>query len=194
MDAIDVIIEKINEQGKMERQEFKKNRVAEIETNFLVEERQVVKDHELQLARQLEQVDKQAQQRSNRLIVEARQEALKSKQNYLTRLFEEAYEQMTQWSVEETQAFAYGVLKKLNLKEVIFIPGGGMNSEVFTPEWLKNTEDALQMTLRLGDKTKGSEFGFLIEYQGVQYNFFYRDLLLEERKTNGRALMQVLFS
>lgn len=77
MDAIDVIIEKINEQGNTERNDYKNNRLAEIETNYLVEERKINKEHELQLARQTEQVHKQAQQRINRLTVEARQDALK---------------------------------------------------------------------------------------------------------------------
>ena len=194
MDAIDVIIEKINEQGANERQEFKKNRVAEIETNFLVEERRVTKEHEVQFERQLEQVTKQAQQRTNRLTVEARQETLKSKQNYLTRLFEEVYEEMIQWNAEESRQFAKGILKKLNLKEAIFIPGGGMATAIFTAEWLKEMSDELQIDIELTKPSQGSEYGFLIEHQGVQYNFFYRDLLLEERKTKGLALMQALFS
>ena len=89
MDAIDVIIEKINEQGNTERNDYKNNRLAEIETNYLVEERKINQDHELQLARQTEQVHKQAQQRINRLTVGARQDALKKKQSYLERLFDE---------------------------------------------------------------------------------------------------------
>lgn len=194
MDAIDLIIEKINEQGNKERTDFKKNRLAEIETNFLVEERKIIKEHELQLARQTEQVQKQAQQRMNRLTVEARQEALKKKQSYLERLFEEVSVLMIEWSIEETRAFASGVLAKLQLKEALFIPGGAMNPAIFTPEWSQEIGNQLGMNLILASPSKTLEYGFLVEHEGVQYNFFYRDLLLEERKNNGREFMQVLFS
>ncbi|MHC5267826.1 hypothetical protein ACYSNO_01370 [Enterococcus sp. LJL98] len=194
MDAIDVIIEKINAQATNERQEYKKSRLAEIETRFLVEKRQVLKEHESQLARQLEQVTKQAQQRKNRLTIEARQDSLKTKQSYLTRLFDEVYEQMTRWDIEETRQFAFHILEKLDLKEGILIPGGAMSPDIFTTEWLRETEKALQVTLALGERSRVLEYGFLIENQGVQYNFFYRDLLLEERKMKGHALMDALFS
>lgn len=194
MDAIDVIIEKINEQGNTERNDYKNNRLAEIETNYLVEERKINQDHELQLARQTEQVHKQAQQRINRLTVEARQDALKKKQSYLERLFDEVAVVMAEWSIEETQAFAFGVLKTLQLKQATFIPGGLMDSSIFTTEWITETAKKLDMSLTLAPTSKTLEYGFLVEHEGVQYNFFYRDLLLEERKNKGREFMQVLFS
>ncbi|MFC4709676.1 hypothetical protein ACWOEJ_00360 [Enterococcus eurekensis] len=194
MDAIDLIIEKINEQGANERNELKESRFAEIDTNFIVEQRKLVKEHEAQLAKQTEQVQKAHQQRSNRLTVEARQNALKKRQSYLERLFDEVHQQMVAWTVEETQTFVKGILTKLELKEVTILPAGKMNPSIFAQTWLEAVSQELAMTITLGATQTQADYGFLIEHEGVQYNFLYRDLLLEERKQKGRAVMESLFS
>ena len=67
MDAIQKIIGKINEQAQAERQEFEKNRLAEIDTNFLVEQRKIMQEHEQQLVKQTEQMQKRFQQKKNSL-------------------------------------------------------------------------------------------------------------------------------
>ena len=86
------------------------------------------------------------------------------------------------------------ILKTLELKQATFIPGGLMDSSIFTTEWITETAKKLDMSLTLAPTSKTLEYGFLVEHEGVQYNFFYRDLLLEERKNKGREFMQVLFS
>ena len=59
MDAIDVIIDKINTQGSIERAELKDLRLEEIDTNFIVEKRKLDKPHEEQLVKQSEQSKKE---------------------------------------------------------------------------------------------------------------------------------------
>lgn len=194
MDAIDLIIEKINQQGIEERNELKESRLAEIDTHFLVEQRKLIKDHELQLEKQTDQIKKAHQQRSNRLTVEARQNALKKKQAYLERLFDEVRQQMIDWTVEETQSFAKGILKQLQLAEVTILPAGKMDPAIFNDAWSETTSKELNMTITIGAPQLQADYGFLIEHQGVQYNFLYRDLLLEERKKTGRSVMESLFS
>ncbi len=194
MDAIQNIVNKINEQAQLERQEFKESRSAEIETNFLVEQRKIMQDHERQLIKQTEQIQKKFQQQKNRLEVENRQETLKKKQAYLEKLFDEAHTEMVQWPLEEQRAFAAGVLTKLDIQEGVFIPGGRVDPKVYTKDWLDTIAKKQKKQFVLAAPSSVLEYGFLIEHEGVQYNFLYHDLLMEERRNKGREFMQILFS
>ncbi|MBM7709614.1 hypothetical protein [Enterococcus lemanii] len=194
MDAIQKIIGKINEQAQAERQEFEKNRLAEIDTNFLVEQRKIMQEHEQQLVKQTEQMQKRFQQQKNRLEVENRQEILKKKQAYLEKLFEEAHTEMTQWTLAQHRTFAEVVLAKLAITKGVFIPGGLVENGTYPKEWLEEVANKQNKKLTLASPSAVLEYGFLIEHEGVQYNFLYRDLLTEERRNKGREFMQVLFS
>lgn len=194
MDAIDVIIDKINTQGSIERAELKDLRLEEIDTNFIVEKRKLDKAHEEQLVKQSEQSKKEHQQRKNRLTVNARQNSLKQKQNYLERSFEEVHNRMVEWSIEETQAFVCGILEKIAVDKAVIIPASKMNPVIFSEAWIKETSKALAMTLSVGSIHEQADYGFIIEDNGLQYNFLYRDLLVEERKKSGRKIMEALFS
>lgn len=194
MDAIQNIVNKINEQAQLEREEYKENRSAEIETNFLVEQRKVMQDHERQLIKQTEQIQKKFQQQKNRLEVENRQEILKKKQAYLEKLFDEAHTEMVQWSLEEHRAFAAGVLTKLDIQEGVFIPGGQVDPKTYSEDWLNKITRQQKKQFVLAAPSSVLAHGFLIEHEGVQYNFLYHDLLMEERRNKGREFMQILFS
>lgn len=193
MDAIENIILEINQQAKEEREALEKNRREEIATHFLVEKRKKENEHQQLLARQKNQLEHKFQQEKNRLIIKARQTRLKEKQQYLEQIFIVAYQQMANWEMEQTREFAENALAKLDIKEGIFISGNLMKDTVFTFSWLNRVNEQLQTNYVLGEKSCENEHGFLVEQQGVRYNFFYHELLSEIKKAKGNEIMQLLF-
>ncbi|MGX7197271.1 hypothetical protein [Enterococcus olivae] len=194
MDAIENIILEINRQTEEERDILEKNRLEEIDTHFLVEKRSKENEHQQLLARQKDQLERKFQQEKNRLIVKGRQTRLKEKQKYLERIFEAAYQTMANWDEEQAREFAEQSLEKSGFKDGMFIPGNLMSDTTFTSAWLDKVNEQLQTQFVLGTKSREKEHGFLIEQKGIQYNFFYHELLSEMKKTNGSEIMHALFN
>ncbi len=193
MDAIEKIILEINRQAEAERQALEKNRLEEIDTHFLVEKRALEAAHQQQLTRQKEQLERKFQQEKNRAVVKARQTSLKKKQHYLEQIFAAAYQEMADWASEEARVFALHALSSTTLANGVLIPGGAMSDQTYSAAWLKKMNQQLGTDFQLGTPSTAQEYGFLLEQQGVRYNFFYRELLAEFKQTHGSQIMQALF-
>ncbi|KAF1306019.1 hypothetical protein IV487_12225 [Enterococcus saccharolyticus] len=192
MNAIDNIISEINRQAEEERHALEKNRLEEIDTHFLVEKRASEEEHQQLTERQKNQIERKFQQEKNRVAMKARQEKLKQKQVYLEQIFEEAYLQMTKWSQEEAQLFALKALKQSKLTRGEFIPSEALKA-TFTADWLQKVNQTLAATFTLANPINSREYGFLVEQEGIRYNYFYRELLVELKKEHGNDIMRALF-
>lgn len=195
MDAIDKIIAEINEKAKAEGQELQQARQAEIEEKAAAEIAHAQKEHEKQLEKQLQAVATKYKQLRSRQQVEVKQATLKEKQAYLNKLFAEAYDQMAAWDDERSQNFAENCLLALPVTEAgILRAGGKMTASVFSEAWLKQVAPKLSFHLELGDPLADQEYGFIVDENGVYYNFLYRDLLNEVRNQNSNEITQKLFN
>ncbi|GAA3009617.1 hypothetical protein [Tetragenococcus solitarius] len=194
MDAIETIIRDINQQAEDERVALKNERMDEIEQSFKAEKQKIEKTHEEQLASQKDRLQKQFRQEKNRNIVQARQTRLKSKQQYLEQIFEDAYQEMAQWDIQVARDFLLTSLKQNDLTQGKIIPGGLTDDAVYSAEWIEQINQSEGMELSLGTKSSNPEHGFLLEVAGVQYNFYYHELLAEVKKSASGKIMQALFT
>lgn len=194
MDAIETIIQDIDQQAEEKRATQKNERIKEINQSFEAEKQKVEKTHEEQLATQKERLRKNFRQEKNRNVMQSRQKRLKRKQQYLDQIFEDAYEEMAHWDIQKTRNFVLTSLKENGLNTGKIIPGGKTEASVYSPEWIQEVNQAENMALTLGEKSPSQEHGFLLEVSGVQYNFYYRELLAEVKKLDGSEIMQNLFS
>lgn len=194
MDAIDKIIEQINEHALEERALYEKENVQKIDTTTAQQLKTAEQEHQKLLEKQLQTTKNKYKQLRSRQQVEVRQETLVEKQGYLDRLFDEAYELMSGWTTDETRDFAEKCLKALPVeRDVTLLAGGGMPENIFTEEWLRQVSKELPYNIRLGGKTADQNKGFIVDDQGVQYNFLYRDLLTEVRAQAGNEITRQLF-
>lgn len=194
MDAIETIICDINQKAENERVTQKNKRINDIDQTFTAEKQKIEKAHEEQLVAQKDRLHKKFRQEKNRNFVQARQRRLKRKQQYLEQIFEDAYHKMAQWDAQETRNFLLTSLKQNSLTQGKIIPGGLTDDGVYSVEWIEQINQSEGMELSLGLKSSSLEHGFLLEIAGVQYNFYYHELLTEVKKTASGEIMQSLFT
>lgn len=194
MEAIEQIIKQMNEEAANERAAFETAERKQIEQGFNQKVEQLTVNFQQQERKQIESLERHYRQLENRQQVEARQEMLNKKQVFLDKLFEEAIEKMETWKCEDVLSFTQTALSQLTLeKEVIFIPGE-KSVAIFTEEQLAKLSQELPFTLVKDTRIIPNEAGFVLDSEGVQYNFLFSRLVTELRSTMGYELAQQLFN
>lgn len=195
MDAIDKIIAEINGKAEAERQQLRQARQAEIEAKATAEIAHAQTEHEKQLDKQLKAVAAKYKQLRSRQQVEVKQATLKEKQAYLNKLFAEAYDEMAAWDEQRSRDFAEKCLQALPVTDKgVLRAGGKMPTTVFSETWLQQVSPQLSFQLELGEPLTDQEYGFIVDENGVYYNFLYRDLLNEVRNQSSNEITQKLFN
>lgn len=193
MSAIDKIIAKIDEQAALELQNYENTELAQINQSYEQQLAQLEQDKARQLAKQTETIEKKYKQLHNRQEVEARQAVLNEKQHYLEKLFVAASNQMSQWSKAEMTQFASDALATLSLSgKVQFIPGE-LSKEALDQEWLAKMNQQLPFELVYSSTTIANQAGFIVDDQGVQYNFIFENLIKDIQASMSFELANRLF-
>lgn len=191
MDAIEKIVQQILAKGQAEITELRhaeKTRIDEAHNERLVTLQELEKQ---QIAKNKQAIEKEFHQKRNRQQLDVRQSVLNQKQAYLVTLFEEAVTALESQSTEELQAFAEQALKSLNLAGAVVVPGA-KSAAALTAAWLTNVNQKLGTTYQLGATVSG-EAGFIVEQEGVEYNFLFTSLVREIQETESFQVAERLF-
>ncbi|HBL2265684.1 ATPase V [Enterococcus faecium] len=193
MNAIEKIISQMNEAAEQERAALEQEERMKIDQNFEQKRTQIETEHQKQKEKQIELLEKKYRQLRNRQQVEVRQENLNAKQEFLRRLFADAIAEMENWDESEQIQFIKNSLYSLPLTgKVIFIAGeksAAYLSQTLLDEW--NNE--LPFMMVLSDETVADQAGFLINDQGVQYNFLFSSLVQDIQGTMSFEIANQLF-
>lgn len=193
MNAIEKIISQMNEAAEQERAALEQEERMKIDQNFEQKRTQVETEHQKQKEKQIELLEKKYRQLRNRQQVEVRQENLNAKQEFLRRLFADAVTEMENWDESEQIQFIKNALYSLPLTgKVAFITGeksAAYLSQTLLDEW--NNE--LPFMMVLSDETVADQAGFLINDQGVQYNFLFSSLVQDIQGTMSFEIANQLF-
>lgn len=193
MNAIEKIISQMNEAAEQERAALEQEERMKIDQNFEQKRTQVETEHQKQKEKQIELLEKKYRQLRNRQQVEVRQENLNAKQEFLRRLFADAVTEMENWDESEQIQFIKNALYSLPLTgKVAFIAGeksAAYLSQTLFDEW--NNE--LPFMMVLSDETVADQAGFLINDQGVQYNFLFSSLVQDIQGTMSFEIANQLF-
>lgn len=193
MEAIEKIVEQLNQQAGLELRQLKEKETARIDQEFQAELTEIKTDHQKRLDKNIQSLENSYKQATNRQQVAQKQMILNQKQAILERVFAEAVIKMEDWSLEEQQKFAHNALNKLQLKgELVFIPGE-KSQAIFTDEWLSEQNNTLPYHLVLGKTFVGDQAGFILDKEGVQYNFLYQSLVREIQQRESFKFAQELF-
>lgn len=193
MEAIEKIVEQLKQQADLEQRQLKETERARIEQEFQAAEAEIIADHQKRLEKNLQNLENKYKQEANRQQVAQKQQILNQKQAVLERVFAEAVLQMESRSAKEQQEFAQRALNKLPIHgELAFIPGEKSQS-IFTKEWLVEQNQQLAYQLNLADTTIADQAGFILDKNGVQYNFLYQSLVREIQERESFAIAQALF-
>lgn len=193
MDAIDKIITQMNKTAQEERTLLEATKRNEIEQEFETKRLKLENDFQKQKARQLEGIERNYRQLRNRQQVESRQQTLNEKQNFLQRLFTEATTQLEGQPKEAQIYLMTEMLHTLTLTGQVRLILGEKTVDHVSLELIDKWNNELPFELVLDEEVIEKQAGFLIDDQGVQYNFLYRNLIREVEETMRFEIAQQLF-
>ena len=193
MDAIDKIITQMNKTAQEERTLLEATKRNEIEQEFETKRLKLENDFQKQKARQLEGIERNYRQLRNRQQVESRQQTLNEKQKFLQRLFTEATTQLESQPKEAQIDLMTEMLHTLTLTGQVRLILGEKTVDHVSLELIDKWNNELPFELVLDEEVIEKQAGFLIDDQGVQYNFLYRNLIREVEETMRFEIAQQLF-
>ncbi|MBE9886117.1 ATPase V [Enterococcus durans] len=193
MDAIDKIITQMNKTAQEERTLLEATKRNEIEQEFETKRLKLENDFQKQKVRQLEGIERNYRQLRNRQQVESRQQTLNEKQNFLQRLFTEATTQLESQPKEAQIDLMTEMLHTLTLTGQVRLILGEKTVDHVSLELIDKWNNELPFELVLDEEVIEKQAGFLIDDQGVQYNFLYRNLIREVEETMRFEIAQQLF-
>ncbi len=193
MNAIEKIISQMNEAAEQERAALEQEERMKIDQNFEQKRTQVETEHQKQKEKQIELLEKKYRQLRNRQQVEVRQENLNAKQEFLRRLFADAIAEMENWDESEQIQFIKNALYSLPLTGKVAFIAGEKSAAYLSQTLLDEWNNELPFMMVLSDETVADQAGFLINDQGVQYNFLFSSLVQDIQGTMSFEIANQLF-
>ncbi|HEE9736468.1 TPA: ATPase V [Enterococcus faecium] len=193
MNAIEKIISQMNEAAEQERAALEQEERMKIDQNFEQKRTQVETEHQKQKEKQIELLEKKYRQLRNRQQVEVRQENLNAKQEFLRRLFADAVTEMENWDESEQIQFIKNALYSLPLTGKVAFIAGEKSAAYLSQTLLDEWNNELPFIMVLSDETVADQAGFLINDQGVQYNFLFSSLVQDIQGTMSFEIANQLF-
>ena len=193
MNAIEKIISQMNEAAEQERAALEQEERMKIDQNFEQKRTQVETEHQKQKEKQIELLEKKYRQLRNRQQVEVRQENLNAKQEFLRRLFADAIAEMENWDESEQIQFIKNSLYSLPLTGKVAFIAGEKSAAYLSQTLLDEWNNELPFMMVLSDETIADQAGFLINDQGVQYNFLFSSLVQDIQGTMSFEIANQLF-
>ncbi|HGF7646715.1 TPA: ATPase V [Enterococcus faecium] len=193
MNAIEKIISQMNEAAEQERAALEQEERMKIDQNFEQKRTQVETEHQKQKEKQIELLEKKYRQLRNRQQVEVRQENLNAKQEFLRRLFADAVTEMENWDESEQIQFIKNALYSLPLTGKVAFIAGEKSAAYLSQTLLDEWNNELPFMMVLSDETVADQAGFLINDQGIQYNFLFSSLVQDIQGTMSFEIANQLF-
>lgn len=193
MNAIEKIISQMNEAAEQERAALEQEERMKIDQNFEQKRTQIETEHQKQKEKQIELLEKKYRQLRNRQQVEVRQENLNAKQEFLRRLFADAIAEMENWDESEQIQFIKNSFYSLPLTGKVTFIAGEKSAAYLSQTLLDEWNNELPFTMVLSDESVAGQAGFLINDQGVQYNFLFSSLVQDIQGTMSFEIANQLF-
>lgn len=183
MDAIDKMIAELDREAKEKRQVIETDTKTRIDADFAAAWSQKELEIKRHSAEAKKQIEKNYQQDMNRRIKAAKQEGIKQAHRELETLFAAAYQKMNGLAPDTVQHLAENTLMQLPVSGEVIFRCGQQQSASLTKDWLTAVNQRLPYLARMGKPLE--QAGFIVEDNGVFYNFTYQ-ALLEEYKNETR--------
>ena len=183
MDAIDKMIAELDREAKEKRQVIETDTKTRIDADFAAAWSQKELEIKRHSAEAKKQIEKNYQQDMNRRIKAAKQDGIKQAHEELETLFAAAYQKMNGLAPDTVQHLAENTLMQLPVSGEVIFRCGQQQSASLTKDWLTAVNQRLPYLARMGKPLE--QAGFIVEDNGVFYNFTYQ-ALLEEYKNETR--------
>ncbi|WP_368644901.1 V-type ATP synthase subunit E family protein [Alkalibacterium putridalgicola] len=171
-----------------------------------VEEARENAEDEIQAARAKEEqdkivrkqtIDEQTQQkykiRLNTLEVQKRNNILAAKQRVLSKVLEDANQELNQIQAPAFKKFLADILTQFKAEGSVELLLGEKTSGLVSQEWIDETTGT-QLQATLSNETVDDKAGVLVQKEGVEYNFMFDALIEDSRSELIRIIAKELFN
>ncbi|GEK88038.1 V/A-type H+-transporting ATPase subunit E [Alkalibacterium putridalgicola] len=171
-----------------------------------VEEARENAEDEIQAARAKEEqdkivrkqtIDEQTQQkykiRLNTLEVQKRNNILAAKQRVLSKVLEDANQELNQIQAPAFKKFLADILTQFKTEGSVELILGEKTSGLVSQEWIDETTGT-QLQATLSNETVDDKAGVLVQKEGVEYNFMFDALIEDSRSELIRIIAKELFN
>ncbi|WP_071130653.1 hypothetical protein [Enterococcus timonensis] len=193
MDAVEKMVAQVLAKGQQKVEDYlkkEKNRQFTETQQQLVELEKAAK---VTADKSKKALEKDFAQEYSRQETTFRRETLNIKQDYLTKLFEEAITAMNQWPKETYQEFCtQGILQVPDAKNSVVILGEYAKDKL-DDTWLAKVNAQKQFPLTFSETFEKKQGGFVVDQEGVEYNFLFSALVNELKETESFTIAEILF-
>lgn len=193
MDAIDKIVEQIREEGQKEIETYQAKEKLRIDEQMEEQMLAINEQERAQIQKNEQILTKEFKQKSNRQQLDVRQSTLNKKQGYLLELFHQAVKIMEAWTKPEFQEFAEQALSHLTLTGASQIIMGERSKDYLDAAWVKAFNQKYKTSFILTTTVLPHEGGFVVEQEGIEYNFLFASLVREVQEKESSKVAQILF-
>lgn len=193
MDAIDKIVEQIREEGQKEVEVYQAKEKLRIDEQTQEQLLAINEQEQAQIKKNEQILTKEFKQKSNRQQLDVRQSTLNKKQDYLLELFHQAVKVMEAWTKPEFQDFAEQALSHLVLTGSSQIIMGESSKDFLDAAWVKTFNQKYKTNFILATTVLAHEGGFVVEQEGIEYNFLFASLVREIQEKESSKVAQILF-
>lgn len=176
MNAIEKIISQMNEAAEQERAALEQEERMKIDQNFEQKRTQVETEHQKQKEKQIELLEKIPSAKESPASRSTTRK-FECEAGILRRLFADAVTEMENWDESEQIQFIKNALYSLPLTGKVAFIAGEKSAAYLSQTLLDEWNNELPFMMVLSDETVADQAGFLINDQGVQYNFLFSSLV-----------------
>lgn len=139
-----------------------------------------------------EQIDREKEIQHNSINIQERNKILGMKQEYITRVLDGVIQKMNEADDELVKGFIERTLPQFEGFGHMRLVLGEHNQQAITDQWLGQL-DIPGLDVALAEDSVTDEAGFILEQEGIEYNFLFSELLKAHRSKYVAEINQKLF-
>jgi V/A-type H+-transporting ATPase subunit E len=192
--AARMMVDRILEKGHEENRIFYEGKKKQLEAELNRQVEVLKSDRALQVKRIDSRIAREYQQLYSRQELMFKQNVNQKKQFLIDEIFKTVFEDMKNWDREKFLKNAVPTLTANDLTGQVSVILGEYSKEFITGEQLKLlSESHGKVCYVLEEATVPGDGGFLLEQDGIEYNFLYSGIIGEIREKKEMELARQLF-
>ncbi|MDN6626405.1 MAG: ATPase [Pisciglobus halotolerans] len=192
MAELKLLTDRLMENKRVEIQKEIETAKKEATDNVADAEAAISEEEKIKQAQIDAQLKRQYEQDKNALSIKRRNSLLAEKQKALSTVFEQVNKNMENWNEDQFKNFLLTVLSQFESNESITLALGENSKNNVTTEWLE-TKTKDKIPVRLSQETVPKKNGFLIRHKGIDYNYFFEDMIEDSKEDLVAEVSQKLF-
>jgi len=192
--AAQMMVDRILEKGHEENRIFYEAKKQQLEAELNRQAEVLKSDRALQVKRIDSRIAREYQQLYSRQELMLKQNVNQKKQFLIDEIFKTVFEEMKNWDREKFLKNAVPTLTANDLTGQVSVILGEYSKEFITGEQLEVfSESHGKVCYVLEEATVPGDGGFLLEQDGIEYNFLYSGIIGEIREKREMELARQLF-